>query len=99
MSVELPESLILTEQMTKELVEKKIKAYDVQDSVKLQNIGFMNKDLKDYERLIGCKVKDIIHRGNTIRIQLNKKMNLVLCPDYGATIRFHEDGSTLPKKY
>lgn len=99
MSVELPESLILTEQMTQKLVEKKIKSYDVQDSEKLQNIGFMNKDLKDYERLVGCKVKEIIHRGNTIRIQLNKKMNLVLCPDYGAKIHFHEDESTLPKKH
>ena len=99
MSVELPESLILTEQMTKTLLEKKIKSYDVQDSEKLQNIGFMNKDPKDYERLVGCKVKEIIHRGNTIRIQLNKKMNLVLCPDYGANIHFHKDESTLPKKH
>ena len=99
MSVELPESLILTEQMAKTLVERKIKSYDVQDSEKLQNIGFMNKDLKDYERLVGCKVKDIIQRGNTIRIQLNKKMNLVLCPDYGANIHFHENDSTLPKNH
>ena len=99
MSVELPESLLLTEQMTQTLLEKKIKSYDVQDSEKLQNIGFMNKDLKDYDRIVGCKVKEIIHRGNTIRIQLNKKMNLVLCPDYGARILFHEDSSSLPKKH
>lgn len=99
MSVELPESLILAEQMTESIVGKKIKSYDVKDSVKLQKIGFMNKDLKDYERLVGCKVKEITHRGNTIRIQFNKKMNLVLCPDYGAKIRFYKDDSSLPKKH
>ena len=99
MSVELPESLILTEQMTETIIEKKIKSYDIRDSEKLQNVGFMNKRRKDYDRLVDCKVKEIIHRGNTIRIQLNKKMNLVLCPDYGAKIHFHEDDSTLPKEY
>ena len=76
MSVELPESLLLTEQMTQTLLEKKIKSYDVQDSEKLQKIGFMNKKLKDYERLVGCKVKEITHRGNVIRIQMNKKMRM-----------------------
>ncbi|MFX1606649.1 MAG: DNA-formamidopyrimidine glycosylase family protein [Promethearchaeota archaeon] len=99
MSVELPEAQILAEQMTDTLLEKKIKSYDIQDSGKLQKIGFMNKKLKDYERLVGCKVKEITQRGNTIRIQMNKKMNLVLCPDYGAKIRYHNSEETLPKKY
>jgi formamidopyrimidine-DNA glycosylase len=98
-SVELPEAQILAEQMISMLLEKKIKAYDVQDYEKLQKIGFMNKDLKDYERLVGCAVKSIIQRGNTIRIQLNKKMNLVLCPDYRASILYHKSDETLPKKH
>ena len=98
-SVELPEAQILTEQMTDTLLEKKIKSYDIQDSEKLQNIGFMNKKLKDYARLVGCKIKEITHRGNTIRIQMNKKMNLVLCPDYGAKILFHKSEESLPKKH
>ena len=99
MSVELPEAQILAEQMTDTLLEKKIKSYDIQDSAKLQKIGFMNKKLKDYARLVGCKVKEITHRGNTIRIQMNKKMNLVLCPDYGAKILYHKNEETLPKKH
>ena len=99
MSVELPEALLLAEQFTSSIRDKKIKSYDVQDSEKLQKIGFMNKKLKDYERLVGCKVKEITHRGNVIRIQMNKKMNLVLCPDYGAKIFFHENEKTLPKKH
>ena len=99
MSVELPEAQILAEQMIDSILEKKIKSYDIQDSAKLQKIGFMNKDLKDYERLVGCKVKSIIQRGNVIRIQMNKKMNLVLCPDYGAQIFYHKDADSLPKKH
>ncbi|MFW9811673.1 MAG: DNA-formamidopyrimidine glycosylase family protein [Candidatus Thorarchaeota archaeon] len=99
MSVELPEAQILAEQMTSSLLDKKIKSYNVQDSVKLQKIGFMNKKLKDYARLVDCKIKSIEHRGNVIRIQMNKKMNLVLCPDYGAQILYHKDAETLPKKH
>lgn len=99
MSVELPETLILAEQMTNTILEKKIKSCDVKDSAKLQKIGFMNKKLKDYERLVGCKIKSITHRGNVIRIQLNQKMNIVLCPDYGANILFHNNEETLPKKH
>jgi formamidopyrimidine-DNA glycosylase len=98
-SVELPEAQILAEQMTNTLLDKKVKSYDVKDSAKLQKIGFMNKKLKDYERLVGCKVKSITHRGNVIRIQMNKKMNLVLCPDYGAKILYHKSEETLPKKH
>lgn len=99
MSVELPEAQILAEQIMDTLLEKKIKSVDIKDSEKLQKIGFMNKKLKDYERLVGCKVKAISHRGNVIRIQMNKKMNLVLCPDYGAKILFHRNEDTLPKKH
>lgn len=98
-SVELPETLILAEQMASVILEKKIKSCDLQDCEKLQRVGFMNKNLKDYDRLIGCKVKSITHRGNVIRVKMNKKMNLVLCPDYGAKIIYHKSEDTLPKKH
>ncbi|TFG31271.1 hypothetical protein EU527_12830 [Candidatus Thorarchaeota archaeon] len=99
MSVELPEAQILAEQMSQTLIEKKIKSCDIQDSEKLQKIGFMNKKSTDYDRLIGCRIQAISQRGNTIRIHMNKKMNLVLCPDYGASILYHQSGEKLPKKY
>ncbi|MFW9926007.1 MAG: DNA-formamidopyrimidine glycosylase family protein [Candidatus Thorarchaeota archaeon] len=99
MSVELPETQILAEQMMDTILEKKVKSINIQDSAKLQKIGFMNKKLKDYDRLAGCKVKSITFRGNVIRIQMNKKMNIVLCPDYGAMILFHNNEESLPKKY
>lgn len=98
-SVELPEAQILAEQMMDTLLEKKIKSVDIKDSDRLRKIGFMNKKIKDYDRLVGCKIKSIEQRGNVIRIQMNKKMNLVLCPDYGANIRFHKEVTTLPKKH
>ena len=73
MSVELPETQILAEQMTSTLLEKKIKSCEIQDSEKLQHVGFMNKNLKDYDRMIGCKIKTITQRGNVIWIKMNKK--------------------------
>ena len=99
MSVELPETLILAEQMTQTLLDKKVKSYEIRDSEKLQRVGFMNTDLKDYDRLVGCKIKSITHRGNVIWIKMNKKMNLVLCPDYGAKILYHKKEESLPKKH
>lgn len=98
-SVELPETQILAEQMMDTILEKKIKSVDIRDSAKLQKIGFMNKKLKDYDRLVGCKINSIMFRGNVIHIQMNKKMNLVLCPDYGATILFHKNEDSLPRKH
>jgi len=98
-SVELPESQILAEQMTQSLLGKKIASYNLQDYQKLQKVGFMNKNLKEYDLLVGCTIKSINQRGNVIRIQLSKKMNLVLCPDYGAEILYHRNQDTLPKKH
>jgi formamidopyrimidine-DNA glycosylase len=99
LSVELPEAVILAEQMTKTLVDKKINSCEMQDYEKLQKVGFFNKDLKKFNSLIGCKITSIMQRGNVIRIKMNKKMNLILCPDYGANVFYHKSEETLPKKY
>jgi len=99
MSVELPEAMILAEQMIKTLLGKQIKACETRDYEKLQKIGFFNRDIREFNRLIGCKIASIHQRGNVIRIQLNKKMNLVLGPDYGADILYHSSEESLPKKH
>jgi len=44
MSIELPETKILAEQMKKELLGKRIKIYHLKDYERLQRIGFMNKE-------------------------------------------------------
>ncbi|MBN2230046.1 MAG: hypothetical protein JW779_10710 [Candidatus Thorarchaeota archaeon] len=99
MSVELPEAMILAEQLNNTIVGKKIKACEMKDYEKLQKLTFFNKDIKEFDRLLDCSVKSIHQRGNVIRIQMNKKMNLVLGPDYGASILYHTSEETLPKKH
>jgi formamidopyrimidine-DNA glycosylase len=99
MSVELPEAMILAEQMNKTLIDKQIKTCEVRDYKKLQKVGFFNKNIRDFDRLIGCKIVSIHHRGAVIRIQMNKKMNLILGPDYGANIRYHEKEAPSEEKY
>jgi formamidopyrimidine-DNA glycosylase len=85
--------------MTHAILEKKIKNCEMRDYERLQKVGFFNRDIKDFNRLIGCTIKSIVQRGNVIRIQLNKKMNLILAPDYGAQILFHTDEKALPSKH
>jgi formamidopyrimidine-DNA glycosylase len=99
MSVELPEAMILAEQMTEALINKTIKTCDMRDYEKLQKFGFFNKDIKDFDRFIGCKILSIHQRGGVIRLRMNKKMNLILCPDYGANILYREKDESLPEKY
>ena len=48
MSIELSESKILAEQMNNELRGKRIKSYRLQDYERLQRIGMLNKDIKDF---------------------------------------------------
>jgi hypothetical protein len=46
MSIELPEAKILAEQMNKELRGKRIKSCHLQDYVRLQRIGMLDKDIE-----------------------------------------------------
>jgi len=52
MSIELPEAQILAEQMGKELLQKQIESFHLQDYQKLQRIGVLNKDVKAFG---GCQ--------------------------------------------
>jgi formamidopyrimidine-DNA glycosylase len=99
MSVELPEAQILAEQMSKELLQKQIKSFHLQDYQKLQRIGFMNKDIKAFDQLMNRKVESIISRGNVIRVKLNLCLNLILAPEYGGRILYHTSTSTVPNKF
>jgi formamidopyrimidine-DNA glycosylase len=99
MSIELPEAQILAEQMNKELLQKQIKSFHLQDYQKLQRIGFVNKDIKAFESLVNRKVESIISRGNVIRAKLDLGLNLVLAPEYGGRILYHTSGSPVPNKF
>ena len=98
MSIELPEAKILADQMRKEITGKVIQSYDLQDYERLQKIGFLNKNIKEFEQLLNCKVKSIKSRGNLIRLVLDNKINLLLGPEYGGKVLYHKDEKKLPKK-
>ncbi|MFX0080589.1 MAG: DNA-formamidopyrimidine glycosylase family protein [Candidatus Hodarchaeota archaeon] len=99
MSIELPEAYILTEQMNQELIGKQIKSYDLYDYERLQKIGFLNKNIKEFDLLIKCKITSIITRGNLIRVILDNDVNLLISPEYGGRVIYHRDNKPLPDKF
>jgi formamidopyrimidine-DNA glycosylase len=90
LSIELPEAKILSEQMSKELIGKRIKTYQLKDYERLQRIGFMNKDAKAFDQLVNKQIESATSRGNTIHVQLSGRMNLLLSPEYGGEIFYHK---------
>jgi formamidopyrimidine-DNA glycosylase len=99
MSIELPEAKILAEQMNKELQGKRIKSYHLQDYERLQKIGFLNKDVRDFDQLVSREVESVTSRGNTIRVKLNNGINLLIAPEYGGEIFYHTSEKTAPRKF
>ena len=91
MSIELSEARILALQMEKEIKGKRIKSCQLKDYERLQKIGMLDKDLKSFDQLSSGKIESIISRGNVIRVKLNNGMNLILGPEYGGKIFYHED--------
>ena len=98
MSIELPEVTILAKQMNEVLIGKKIVRYKLQDYERLQKIGFINKQISDFDQLRGQTISSISCRGNTIIIKLEFDINLVLAPEYGGTLLYHPNLSKIPKK-
>ena len=98
MSVEVPEALILAEQMQKELPGKRIKSYRLQDYEKLQKIGFLNKDIRAFDQLVNGRIEYVTSRGNVIRVKLDNNANLLLSPEYGGRVTYHTDTKTVPSK-
>ncbi|MFW9908339.1 MAG: DNA-formamidopyrimidine glycosylase family protein [Candidatus Thorarchaeota archaeon] len=99
MSIEMPEIKILAMQMNNLLVSKKIKDLQIKNYEKLQKIKFFNQDINEYGKLIGCSVRNITGRGTVIRISLTDSMNLLLAPEMGGELRYHETNDSLPKKF
>ena len=97
MSIELPEASILADQMDEDLVGKVIESYLLRDYERLHRIGFLNKDLSDFDRLTGRKIEAVTSRGNAIRVKLDNGMNLILAPEYGGRILYHSSRENVPK--
>ena len=97
MSVELPEASIIAKQLGEVLPGKRVSACHVRDYERMQRIGFMNKDLSDYDRLKGGVVEGVASRGNTVHVRLDNAMNLLIGPEYGGRVLYHENSETAPK--
>ncbi|MHA1916607.1 MAG: DNA-formamidopyrimidine glycosylase family protein [Promethearchaeota archaeon] len=98
MSIELPEALILAKQMDKELVGKQIEDYELKDYERLQKIGFLNSNIKDFDILLGSNIKSVIARGNLIQVIFDNDTNLLIGPEYGGVILIHKDNKKVPEK-
>jgi formamidopyrimidine-DNA glycosylase len=101
MSVELPEAQILAEQMNEVLLGKQIEACHVRDYERMQRIGFMNKDIGDYEEFVDGRIESVASRGNTILIlmKLDNGMNLLIAPEYGGVVLYHASEEAATEKY
>jgi formamidopyrimidine-DNA glycosylase len=62
-------------------------------------MGFINTYLSDFDKLVGHEIVSVVSRGNTIKVQLQGGLNLLLAPEYGGSIRYHPSIEDAPKKY
>ena len=99
MSIELVEAFIFADQMNKELPGKTVTSYTIANYESLQKVLMFNKNTKIFDDFVGRKIKSVKARGNTIWIKFDKKLNLLVGPEYGGKIRIHENEDTLPKKF
>ena len=99
MSIELPEAMILAEEMNRELLSKRIRSYQLKDHERLQRIGFMNKDVKAFDQLLNAKIESVVSRGNAILVKLCNGLNLILSPEYGGEIFYYSTEKAVSEKY
>lgn len=97
MSIELPEAKILAKQLDQAITGKTIKEYDLKDVERMIKVGFLNKDLSEFEPIKCKKVLGATSRGNTIRVQLDGEMNILIGPEYGGVLSYLEKGDKVPK--
>jgi formamidopyrimidine-DNA glycosylase len=97
MSVELPESKILAEQMNQKLRGKQVTAFQAKDCERLQKIGMMEKNLTVFNQLVNAKIETIASRGNVLRIKFDNGTNLILGPEYGGEIFYHTSTADVPR--
>ncbi len=96
MSVEFPEARILATQLAESITGKVVESCELKGAEKLQVIGFINKDAREFDSLVGHRVESIDVGGNTIRVGLNGSLSLVIAPEYGGIVRLTKQGTQLP---
>ena len=96
MSIEMPEATILARQMEAELPGRIVTGFELRGCESFQRMGFVNRDLGAFARLVGLTVGSVVSRGNTILVKLSGEQNLILAPEYGGEIFFHKNDRSLP---
>jgi len=98
-SVELPETHILATQMQEVLPGKTVDSVRTSSTDKLQRIGFIHRDVKTYNRLIGETAKKAHGRGMTIVVSFSNSVNVVVGLEYGGTALYHTPEGTSDEKF
>jgi len=92
MSVEYPEARILATQMSESLTGMVVGPCELTGAEKMQRIGFINKDARDFDSLVGRRIEKVECKGNTIRIGLSGGLSLLLAPEYGGVVLLKRKG-------
>lgn len=93
MSIELPEALIIANQLRERLPRAPVAGYRLVDVARMQKIGFTNRDAADFDMLVGAMVESVAARGNTILVGFDNNITLLIAPEYGGEVRVHPPGS------
>lgn len=96
MSIELPEAHILARQMSGTVVGKRVTSCEIREAARLRRSGFINQDQGAFDDLAGRRVRAVRSRGNTIVVGFDGAASLLVAPEYGGIVLFHEDSSALP---
>ena len=98
MSVEAPEARVLADQMNEVLSGNVVASYRLEDYERLQRIGFLNRDVSEFNQLRGGRVESVVSRGNVVVMRLDNGMDLIIAPEYGGRVHFHADEAGVPSK-
>jgi formamidopyrimidine-DNA glycosylase len=90
---ELPEIANLAREMTEQLDGKRIEALD------LTQPKCLNVSLRKFRRIVGKTIEETNPRGKWLVTKLRPEDNLLLNLGMGGDLRYHENNSTIPKKY
>lgn len=92
--MELPELTVLAQQMTKEIVGKRIA------QVEVANPKCLNMPYEQFKKtVIGKTVKSVESKGKWLFIKLGSDHVLLFNPGMGADVIHFEEGDKLPEKY
>jgi len=88
----------LARQMSEVLLGKVVASYKLEDYERLQRVGFLNRDVSEFDQLRGGSVESVVSRGNVVKMRLDNGLNLIIAPEYGGRVHFHADETDVPSK-